>query len=118
MDIYTENSIEDDIIRIMQSNYIVTSNSTFCFWATFFSLFGVPAPEPRAERGGAQSGGNGGLQGKDEGVQHGRGRGRPRGGDPSRQGVKGDRGEGQGGSWEAHQALHPGAYEGLRVKIL
>lgn len=35
--IYTENSIENDIINILQSNYIVTSNSTFCFWAAFFS---------------------------------------------------------------------------------
>ena len=35
--IYTENSIENDIINILQSNYIVTSNSTFCFWAVFFS---------------------------------------------------------------------------------
>lgn len=35
--IYTENSIENDIINILQSNYIVTSNSTFCFWAVFLS---------------------------------------------------------------------------------
>ena len=35
--IYTENSIKKDIMSILQSNYIVTSNSTFCFWATFFS---------------------------------------------------------------------------------
>jgi len=35
--IYTENSIENDIINILQSNYIVTSNSTLCFWAVFFS---------------------------------------------------------------------------------
>ena len=35
--IYTENSIANDIINILQSNYIVTSNSTFCFWAAFFS---------------------------------------------------------------------------------
>ena len=35
--IYTENSINDDIKNILQSNYIVTSNSTFCFWASFFS---------------------------------------------------------------------------------
>lgn len=35
--IYTENSLQNDIINILQSNYIVTSNSTFCFWAAFFS---------------------------------------------------------------------------------
>ena len=35
--IYNENSIEKDIKSIIQSNYIVTSNSTFCFWGVFFS---------------------------------------------------------------------------------
>jgi hypothetical protein len=35
--IYTENSINNDIKNIIQSNYIVTSNSTFCFWGVFFS---------------------------------------------------------------------------------
>jgi len=35
--IYTENSIINDFKNIMKSNYIVTSNSTFCFWAVFFS---------------------------------------------------------------------------------
>ena len=31
------NSICNDFINIVQSNYIVTSNSTFCFWAVYFS---------------------------------------------------------------------------------
>ena len=35
--IYKVNTINNDIISILQSNYIVTSNSTFCFWAVFFS---------------------------------------------------------------------------------
>lgn len=35
--IYKEDSISNDITNILQSNYIVTSNSTFCFWAVFFS---------------------------------------------------------------------------------
>jgi hypothetical protein len=35
--IYKVNTINNDIISILESNYIVTSNSTFCFWATFFS---------------------------------------------------------------------------------
>ena len=35
--IYTENSLENDMMSIIQSNYIVTSNSTLCFWAVFFS---------------------------------------------------------------------------------
>jgi beta-1,4-mannosyl-glycoprotein beta-1,4-N-acetylglucosaminyltransferase len=35
--IYIENSISNDFINIVQSNYIVTSNSTFCFWAVYFS---------------------------------------------------------------------------------
>ena len=35
--VHKENTISDDILGIMQSSCIITSNSTFCFWATFFS---------------------------------------------------------------------------------
>ena len=35
--IYKENSIQNDIKTIIDSKCIITSNSTFCFWATFFS---------------------------------------------------------------------------------
>ena len=35
--IYKENTVSNDIKNIIESKYIVTSNSTFCFWAVFFS---------------------------------------------------------------------------------
>ena len=35
--IYFENSIMEDLMILYQSNCIITSNSTFCFWASFFS---------------------------------------------------------------------------------
>jgi hypothetical protein len=35
--IYNQQSIKDDIQQIINSKCIITSNSTFCFWASFFS---------------------------------------------------------------------------------
>lgn len=35
--IYKEQTLLEDINSIIKSKYIVTSNSTLCFWATFFS---------------------------------------------------------------------------------